>query len=274
MIRKNQFMLKDRIAYKYLEHCNIAVEKGEVLIASNDSKESLPYGRYAVIMLGPGCTITHAAVSAISQTGCDVLWCSNSKTHLYQFGSPLSGSTKYLIKQARICSNERLSLQAAKRMFSIRYPDENTSFMTSRQLLSFEGKKMRELYRKIAEKYNIEWSGRYYNYIDYDSNDPIQKAITITNQCLYAVVQAVILSIGLSPGLGIIHKTNERAFVFDIADLYKEKITLPYAFKHISEEKTINEKKLYEELEIIFEKEKIIMQIIRDIKIIFVEQTK
>ena len=39
-------------------------------------------------------------------------------------------------------------------------------------------------------------------------------------------------------------------------------------------EKTINEKKLYEELEIIFEKEKIIMQIIRDIKIIFVEQTK
>lgn len=272
MNRKLQFMLKDRIAYKYFECCRLEKESGAVITAKDGDKESFPYGRYAVILLGPGCSITHAAVSAISQAGCGILWCSKNKFHLYQAGSPLSGSTALLRKQAKICSSERLSLQAAKRMFLIRYPAESTAGMTQRQLLCIEGRKMQEAYQSLAEKHNIEWSGRNYNHKDYNSNEPIQKAITISNKCLYAVVQAVVLSLGMSPGLGVIHKRNERALVFDIADLYKEKLTLPYVFKRVGETGALDEKQIYEDLEILFSREKIVRQIIKDIKTIFIEE--
>ena len=266
-------MLKNRIAYKYCERCRIEKENGAVIIACETHKETLPYGRYAVIMLGPGCSITHAAVYAISQAGCGILWCSQDKAHLYQAGSPLSGNTALLRKQAKICSNEKLALQAAKRMFSIRYPNECTSGLTQKQLLCIEGRKMQETYRSLAAKHKIEWSGRNYNHKDYDANEPIQKAITISNQCLYAVTQAVIISLGMAPGLGIIHKTNERALVFDIADMYKEKTTLPCAFRHVGESGCLNEKQLYEELERVFFEEKTVRQIIKDIKTIFIEDS-
>jgi CRISPR-associated protein Cas1 len=34
----------------------------------------------------------------------------------------------------------------------------------------------------------------------------------------------------MSPGLGIVHEGNPRAFVLDIADLYKTETTIPLAF--------------------------------------------
>jgi CRISPR-associated protein Cas1 len=36
--------------------------------------------------------------------------------------------------------------------------------------------------------------------------------------------------LGRAPGLGFVHTGHERAFVYDIADLYKAEITIPIAF--------------------------------------------
>lgn len=38
----------------------------------------------------------------------------------------------------------------------------------------------------------------------------------------------------MSPGLGIVHHGSARAFVLDIADLYKSEITVPLAFKQLN----------------------------------------
>lgn len=41
--------------------------------------------------------------------------------------------------------------------------------------------------------------------------------------CLYGVVHSVIVALGCSPALGFVHVDHERSFVYDIADLYKQR---------------------------------------------------
>jgi CRISP-associated protein Cas1 len=43
-------------------------------------------------------------------------------------------------------------------------------------------------------------------------------------------VHAVIVALGLAPGLGFVHTGHALSFVFDIADLYKAEISIPIAF--------------------------------------------
>ncbi len=38
------------------------------------------------------------------------------------------------------------------------------------------------------------------------------------------------LALGCSPALGFIHSGTQHAFVYDVADLYKTKMTIPLAF--------------------------------------------
>jgi CRISPR-associated protein Cas1 len=45
------------------------------------------------------------------------------------------------------------------------------------------------------------------------------------------VAHAVIVALGCSPGLGFIHTGHYRAFVYDIADLFKADIAIPAAFE-------------------------------------------
>ncbi|MEJ7689327.1 MAG: CRISPR-associated endonuclease Cas1 [Nocardioidaceae bacterium] len=60
--------------------------------------------------------------------------------------------------------------------------------------------------------------------------DTVNEALNYANTALYGVVQGIIGALGMSPGLGIVHEGNPRAFVLDIADLYKTDVTIPLAF--------------------------------------------
>jgi CRISPR-associated protein Cas1 len=54
-------------------------------------------------------------------------------------------------------------------------------------------------------------------------------ALSAAHACLYGVAHSVIVALGCSPGLGFIHTGHERSFVYDIADLYKAGIAIPFA---------------------------------------------
>ncbi|WP_285607201.1 type I-E CRISPR-associated endoribonuclease Cas2e [Actinokineospora globicatena] len=58
----------------------------------------------------------------------------------------------------------------------------------------------------------------------------MNKALSAANTSLYGVVHAVVVALGLSPGLGFVHTGHIRSFVYDIADLYKADLTIPIAF--------------------------------------------
>jgi CRISP-associated protein Cas1 len=72
--------------------------------------------------------------------------------------------------------------------------------------------------------------GRSYDRNHWQGADPINKAMSSANACLYGVVHAAILSLGFSPALGFIHRGKQLLFVYDIADLYKFEISVPIAF--------------------------------------------
>jgi CRISPR-associated protein Cas1 len=69
--------------------------------------------------------------------------------------------------------------------------------------------------------------------------------VSAANAALYALTTAVVCSLGYLPEMGFIHTDSMRAFVLDIADIYKPETTLPAAFETIglkpdaTEEETI-----------------------------------
>ena len=93
---------------------------------------------------------------------------------------------------------------------------------------------MRNTYAKISTETGVEWSGRSYNRSDWNSSDPVNRALSCANSCLYGLCHAAIVSLGYSPGLGFIHTGKQLSFVYDLADLYKAETTIPASFAAVA----------------------------------------
>lgn len=226
--------IENRISFLYTDFCRIEKDDGAIRVETEAGWMNIPAAQIVVLLLGPGTTVTHRMVQTATEAGMCLVWVGEEGVRFYAGGSPLSGDTKLLVKQAKIVSNEKLRIAAAKRMYNIRYPEENITELSMRQLLGREGTKVGRRYKELSEKYGIPWNGRKYNSENYNCNDPLQNALSCANACLYGICYAVIYSLGLSPGLGIIHNGLAKSFVLDVADLYKEELTFPVAFSEIS----------------------------------------
>ena len=78
-------------------------------------------------------------------------------------------------------------------------------------------------------------AGATYNRSDWSMSDPVNRALSAANSCLYGICHAAILSAGYSPALGFIHTGKQLSFVYDIGDLYKADLTIPAAFAAVAE---------------------------------------
>jgi len=136
-----------------------------------------------------------------------------------------------LVAQAALASNGRSRLAVARRMYAMRFANEDVSNMTMQQLRGREGARVRAVYRKAARKTGVTWNGREYDPNDFSASDPVNMALSAAHACLYGVAHSVITALGCAPGIGFIHAGHERSFVYDIADLYKAEITIPIAFE-------------------------------------------
>lgn len=123
-----------------------------------------------------------------------------------------------------------------RKMYQLRFPEENSSKMTFQQLRGREGSRVRSVYRKYAKEYDVKWNGRDYDPEHFETGDPVNQALSAGCACLYGLAHAVIFALGLSPGLGFIHVGHDCSFVYDIADLYKSEVVIPVAFQVASEE--------------------------------------
>ena len=124
----------------------------------------------------------------------------------------------------------------AKKMYQMRFPDEDVSGLTMQQLRGREGARVRGIYRQQSAKWNVPWNGRQYDPEDYASGDAVNQALSAGHACLYGLAHAVIAALGCSPGLGFVHVGHESSFVYDVADLYKAETTIPVAFEIAAQE--------------------------------------
>lgn len=218
--------ISDRTPYLYVEQCLLEREDGALVATDEDHRTRIPAATIGILMLGPGTTITHAAVALICKTGTTILWVGEHGVRCYAGGSALTGSTRLLERQAALVTNPRKRLAIARRMYGMRFPGENLDATSMRQLLGKEGKRVASIYRKEAERVGITWNGRRFTH----SADIVNRALSSANSCLYGMVHAAITALGCSPALGFVHCHNPKSFVFDISDLYKAETTIPIAF--------------------------------------------
>lgn len=184
-----------------------------------------------VLLLGPGISVTHRAMELIGDVGTAVVWVGERGVRYYAHGRPLAHSTRLLEQQAKLVSNTRSRLRVARMMYQMRFPEEDVSGLTMQQLRGREGARVRNTYRKYSKEYNVEWNGREYDVEDFHSGTVVNQALSAANVSLYGVVHSVTVALGMSPGLGFIHTGHDRAFIYDIADLYKAELTIPIAFE-------------------------------------------
>ena len=221
----------DRMTFLYLEHCQLNREDGAILIRDARGTAAVPAAGISVLLLGPGTNVTHRAMELIGDTGVSVVWVGEHGVRYYAGGRPLTHRSRLLLRQAELVSNQRGHLAVARKMYEMRFPEEDVSAMTMQQLRGKEGSRVRKIYRQAAKRWNIPWSGREFDPDDYQGGSKVNQALSAGNACLYGLALAVIAALGCSPGLGFVHVGHESSFAYDIADLYKAELVIPLAFE-------------------------------------------
>ncbi|MBR0079224.1 MAG: type I-E CRISPR-associated endonuclease Cas1, partial [Synergistaceae bacterium] len=201
--------ISDRMTFLYLEHCKIDRKDSAITVTDEKGITHIPSAVISVLMLGPGTDISHRAMELIGDSGVSVCWVGEHGVRYYAGGRALTHSSRMIIKQAELLLNQRKHLEVARKMYAMRFPDEDVSGLTLQQLRGREGSRIRKVYSKYSKKWNVEWNGRVYNPDDFTDSDLINQALSAAHVCLYGLAHAVISAIGCSPALGFVHVGHE-----------------------------------------------------------------
>ena len=224
--------VEDKISFLYIEYARIVQDEFSIAAYQQNNKIIIPLAMINVILLGPGTSITHAAVKNIADAGCTLIWTGQDLKYVYSTSMISSEYSKNLIVQAKCYADTEKHLDVIRRMYKIRYSDINIDRFSLQQMRGMEGTRVKKCYEENAKQYGVEWNGRDYDKDNWDSGNNVNRFLSMGNSLLYGVCQAAIVALGFTPGLGFIHNGGARSFVFDIADLYKEKYIVPMAFEN------------------------------------------
>jgi len=239
MIKQNYRALpkvRDSLSYAYFDYGRIEQSKLGIEYVNDAGRIIIPIANLTTLMLGPGTSITHAAVNALAKSGCLIVWSGEEGVRFYAQGTGETRKGYALQRQAELASDPARRLAVVMRMYRMRFREALPRNLTIEQLRGMEGVRVRDAYAHAARKYNVEWKGRNYDRSNWDNSDPVNRALSSANACLNAICHAAIVSAGYSTGLGFIHQGTQLAFVYDIADLYKAALTIPLAFSTAAED--------------------------------------
>lgn len=222
---------EDRWSYLYLERGILDQESNGLVMHQGDNDTLLPIDQICLVMLGPGISITHAAVKTLAANNCLLAWVGEDGIRLYAHSTGGTFSARRTIAQARQVSDEKLRLEVVYRMYQKRFPGEVLTDKTLEQVRGMEGQRVRQSYMALAKEHGIPWEGRHYDQDDWFRANAANRALSAANACLYGVCHAAIVSAGYCAALGFVHTGKMLSFVYDVADLYKTETTVPVAFR-------------------------------------------
>ncbi len=226
----------DSLSFLYLDIVRVQQDDTGVCAVVTSEKRGtelvyLPTAALSCVLLGPGTSITARAMSTLARHGTTVVTAGSGGVRAYAAMTPDSLSTRWLERQARSWADDNERLAIATRMYEQRFGQGTVAPGTSlTQLRGLEGQRVKALYKLLAQQYRIGRFKRAYDPDAWDTQDPVNLALSSANTCLYGIVHAALLAMGCSPALGFVHSGNQQAFVYDVADLYKAELTLPLAF--------------------------------------------
>lgn len=221
----------DRWSYLYLDRGIVDQEGSGLVFHTADAHTPVPIDQLSLVMLGPGISITHAAVKVLAANNSLLAWVGENGVRLYAHSTGGTFSARRLILQAKLVSDESARLGVAYRMYQKRFPGSPLADKSLEQVRGMEGLRVRKAYEAIAAEHGIKWEGRNYDQGNWFQASAANRALSAANACLYGVCHAAIVSAGYSAALGFIHTGKMLSFVYDVADLYKTETTVPVAFK-------------------------------------------
>lgn len=225
--------IKDRVSMIFVGRGRIDVRDGAFVVVDeeNNDRKHIPVGSVVCIMLEPGTRVSHAAVKLAATTGTLLIWVGESGVRLYSAGQPGGARSDKLLYQARLALDEELRLKVVRKMYELRFGEPAPSRRSVDQLRGIEGARVRQTYQLMAKRYGVEWRGRKYDPKDWEKGDLVNKCLSAATACLYGVTEAAVLAAGYAPAIGFLHSGKPKAFVYDIADLFKFETVVPVAFQ-------------------------------------------
>lgn len=77
-------------------------------------EKPVPCASLTLLMLGPGTTITHAAIRVLADNGCLVAWTGEEGARMYAFGQGETRYTRNVLRQAWLVSHRAPQLGGIK----------------------------------------------------------------------------------------------------------------------------------------------------------------
>ncbi len=253
----------------YLEHCRVMQKDGRVVYLTEAKKENqyfnIPIANTTVLLLGNGTSVTQAAVRMLTKAGVLIGFCGGGGTPLYmgneiEWMTPQSEyrPTEYIQGWLSFWFDEEKRLLAAKYLqharinflrrvwkkdrdlkqmgFDSSQPHIDTVLsefdsqidgaVKTTALLATEAKLTKQLYKTAARATRMDSFTR-----DRDAADIVNGFLDHGNYLAYGLAACTLWVLGIPHGFAVMHgKTRRGALVFDIADIVKDALVLPWAF--------------------------------------------
>jgi CRISPR-associated protein Cas1 len=230
----------------YLEHSQVlqdrtgvwAIREGELGLdgqrtSKGPEKErvQIPVGGICVVMLGPGTSVTQPAMTSMANSGATVMFTGGGGIPAYASAVPLTSSSRWAQAQAHMWASDVALVDAARHLYLTRFPAFPTDVtITLNAMRGLEGRMVRDAYQTCARN-----AGHRYFKRDPTADDPVNTSLNVANGILYGCAASACAALAVNPALGVIHRGNARALLFDLADVYKTTISIPAAFRAASE---------------------------------------
>ena len=197
-----------------------------------DSGEyGIPFQSLSMILLGPGSTVSHDALRLMARHGTALVAVGEDGVRCYTAPPLMPDTSDVARRQMRAWGDpEGSRITIARKMYALRL-GEILPHTGVEVLRGIEGARMRRTYQNLAQRYGIVWRGRRYDRANPLAADVPNQAINHASVAVTSAAVIAVTSLGAIPQLGFIHEHSGDAFALDIADLFRDTILLPAAFK-------------------------------------------
>lgn len=241
----------DRHGCVWLQRGTLYVEDGTLRFRTSGVGDlepgdyALPFQTISNVLLGPGSTVSHDALRLLARHGTGLIATGEDGVRFYAsmpFGADDSALAR---RQVTAWADEQgARIAVARRMYAWRLGELLPSADIA-VLRGIEGARVKSLYRTLAQQHGVQWAGRRYDRENPEAADLVNQALNHATTALKSAAMIAVAATATIPQLGFVHEDSSTSFCLDIADLFREQVALPAAFRAVREK----EKRPHESLE-------------------------